>query len=485
MKLIKKSSIFDFDPKNIISNPEILGKRIKILDDELGYVDEKEFTDDGLFSKTIFGDSENTEHDYRCKCGNLKGKFYNNVVCEKCGEPVKYVEANIEKCGWIDLTGAKYNEDGQVIEAGSENKVIKYTAYLFLEKIIGKKNLVKIISMSDKITVVGDIDQNAIDEERNLSPENKYWYTGIIKFYQDYQEILDYYYNLHQISNQELYDFVSDKFSVFTDKIPVIPAVLRLCMRTADGGLKLDEINNIYIRIIKANKIINNKTTTLELIKNSLLQIIQGEYFSLNEYVIDLIRGKEGLIRNQICGARIDFSARSIITPAFAGYKIDELVVPYRQFLELYKFEIINILSKVKKISLKEAEIIHFNASLKMDEEVYSLMTKMIKDNEVIVLLNRNPSINYGSILALRIAAIKHDFNDLTMSLHNSILTPLAGDFDGDVLNLYSLKDNETKELYKEIFSPVSLLIDSKNGKFNDELNLERDQILGLNSLLI
>ena len=134
---------------------------------------------------------------------------------------------------------------------------------------------------------------------------------------------------------------------------------------------------------------------------------------------------------------------------------------------------------------LKEAEIIHFNASLKMDEEVYSLMTKMIKDNEVIVLLNRNPSINYGSILALRIAAIKHDFNDLTMSLHNSILTPLAGDFDGDVLNLYSLKDNETKELYKEIFSPVSLLIDSKNGKFNDELNLERDQILGLNSLLI
>jgi len=483
MKLINKSSIFSFNPKHIISNPEILGKRVKVFDDELGYVDEKEFTDDGLFSKTIFGDCENTENDYSCKCKNLKGKFYENVICEKCGEPVKYVEANIEKCGWIDLTGAKYNEDGEIIEQGNDNKVIIYKAYLFLEKIIGKKNLEKIITMSDKITVVGDIDQAAIDEERNQSPENKYWYTGLKGLYNNYQEILDYYYNLHQINNQDLYNFVQDKFVVFTDKIPVIPAVLRLCMRTSDG-LKLDEINNIYIRIIKAAKIINNKATTLELIKNSLLQIIQAEYFSLSEYVIDLIRGKEGLIRNQICGARIDFSARSIITPAFAGYKIDELVVPYRQFLELYKFEMINIISKVKHISLKEAELVHFNATLQMDEEVYTLMCKMIKDNEVIVLLNRNPSINYGSILALRIAGIKHDFADLTMSLHNSILTPLAGDFDGDVLNLYSLKDNETKELYKQIFSPISLLIDSKNGNFNDELNLERDQILGLNSLL-
>ena len=39
MKLINKSSIFSFNPKHIISNPEILGKRVKVFDDELGYID--------------------------------------------------------------------------------------------------------------------------------------------------------------------------------------------------------------------------------------------------------------------------------------------------------------------------------------------------------------------------------------------------------------------------------------------------------------
>ena len=54
----------------------------------------------------------------------------------------------------------------------------------------------------------------------------------------------------------------------------------------------------------------------------------------------------------------------------------------------------------------------------------------------------------------------------------------------GDVLNLISLKDRYTRELFKKIFSPIHLIIDPNNGKFNNALNLERDQILGINSLL-
>jgi hypothetical protein len=54
----------------------------------------------------------------------------------------------------------------------------------------------------------------------------------------------------------------------------------------------------------------------------------------------------------------------------------------------------------------------------------------------------------------------------------------------GDTLNLFSIKDKATKALFKEIFSPVQLMIDPRNGKFNNDLNLERDQVLGLNALL-
>lgn len=432
MKLVRKPTVFSFNANNIVSNPEILGKRIKIFDDEEGYIDKKEFSDDGLFSKRIFGDTENTDNDYSCECGNLKGKFYNGVVCEKCGTPVKFYEANIDKIGWIDLTGAKYSEDGTVIEQGNNFKIIKYIAYLFLEKIIGKENLKNIIHVPDIITVTGELDTEGIKKVQEESDEKKYWYIGIIEFSERYQEILDYYYKLHNINDQELYNFVANPFDTFTDKIPVISALLRPCMRTADG-LKLDEINNIYIRIIKNNKILNNKTTTLQLIKNSMLEMIQAEYFSLNEYILKLINGKRGLIRSSICGARINFSARSIISPAFKGRKINEIVVPYRTFLELFKFELINVIRKIKNVTYKEAEIIHFNARLQFNEEVYDIMKKIIKEDDVEVLLNRNPTINIGSILCLKIIDVKHDFNDLTMSISNTILTLLAGDYDKKV----------------------------------------------------
>ena len=64
----------------------------------------------------------------------------------------------------------------------------------------------------------------------------------------------------------------------------------------------------------------------------------------LSEEILDAVKSKSGIIRNQICGTRINFSARNIISPARAGIKIDEIVLPYLTFLELYKFEIISIL---------------------------------------------------------------------------------------------------------------------------------------------
>ena len=54
----------------------------------------------------------------------------------------------------------------------------------------------------------------------------------------------------------------------------------------------------------------------------------------------------------------------------------------------------------------------------------------------------------------------------------------------GDVLNLISIKDKTTRELFKKVFSPIHLVIDPNNGRFNNNLNLERDQVLGINALL-
>lgn len=481
MKITRVPSFFSFDPHNVISNYEIYGRKVKVDKDGM-QVEENSFNDDGLFSPQIFGSFE-SEEEYSCKCHHLTGAFYDGCKCPKCGTIVEFRGSLISKTGWIDLSGNRYLDDGTVAEYGAGYKIIKYFAYLHLEKLIGKTNLKNIIHVPNTITTTGELDVKAIEEIQNEAPEQKYWYIGLPNFYKNYNEILSYYYSLNKIDDSKLFDFLYDPAEVFTDKIPVISTLLRPAMRTSDG-LKLDVLNTIYVRLIKNNKILNSKIEQIDIIKNSTLEIIQAEYFQLSEEIINNIKGKGGLIRSQICGTRVDFSARNIITPAHAGINMNEIVVPYVTFLELYKFEIINILHNVKNISIREAEKIHFKAMIEYNHEVYLIMKKMVRESDCIALLNRNPTIAIGSMLCVRIVDIKEDFTDLTLSLHNCILTMLAADFDGDVLNLISLKDRETKEFFKSVLSPEALIIDTNTGDIKEELLLERDQVLGINSLL-
>ena len=468
MKIKKISSLRLFNPENVVTSPEIYSRKTEVLVENGEKVEVKSFDDKGLFSKRIFGNL-NSDDEYSCECGKFTGKLYENLTCEKCNTDVRLIQANIDKIGWIDL---------------KDYHVIKYISYSLLEKIIGRDNLKHIIHLPNKITMQGDIDTVEVQNIQNQAPENKYWHIGLKKFKEIYKEVLDYYYELNGRKETSIYEFLEDIDDVFTSKIPVISIVLRPAMRTADG-LKLDELNNIYINILKNVEILEDKINVTEIISDLTIELIQAEYFQLSTKIMDNIKAKGGLIRNQIMGTRINFSARNIISPAKAGYKLDEIVLPYLTFLNLYKLEIVNIISKIKKVSLFEAEEIWHRATLKIDDEIYMIMKKMIVDEEIGILLNRNPTISFGSILYLKIAGIKKDYVDMTMSIHNGILSLLAGDYDGDVLNVVSIKDSEMKEVFKEVFSPVNLIIDSNNGHFNTSLNLERDQVLGLNNLLL
>ena len=55
MKIERVPSLFSFNPHNIVSNHEIFGKRQKVISATGEVVEEKAFTDDGLFSPVIFG----------------------------------------------------------------------------------------------------------------------------------------------------------------------------------------------------------------------------------------------------------------------------------------------------------------------------------------------------------------------------------------------------------------------------------------------
>ena len=53
--------------------------------------------------------------------------------------------------------------------------------------------------------------------------------------------------------------------------------------------------------------------------------------------------------------------------------------------------------------------------------------------------------------------------------------------FDGDVLNVVSLKTQDVSKAFNKIFNPkYSMFISRNDGNFNSEMNLFKDQLIGL-----
>lgn len=207
------------------------------------------------------------------------------------------------------------------------------------------------------------------------------------------------------------------------------------------------------------------------------LYSIQRNYYYLCDMIMDMLNKKDGFIRNDVLAFRANFVTRSVITP-LSGTRIDELHMSYLGFLEMYRPEIINTLCKLKDITINEAMVMWQRAQIKFDKRVYKVMEYIVNNTECWILFNRNPTLNYGSILEMRITKVKPVYDDLTISIPINILPILAADYDGDSCNTLSLKDIYLKKAYDK-FNPRKKMIISKNdGLFDNCFNLIKDQLI-------
>ena len=97
-------------------------------------------------------------------------------------------------------------------------------------------------------------------------------------------------------------------------------------------------------------------------------------------------------------------------------------------------------------------------------------------------MVNRNPTINYGSIIAMRCIGINDTY---TMSMPLQVLSGLGADFDGDNLNVMYIPNKAFWESAMECFNPRNAMCISRNdGRFNNSVNLFKDILISTNGLI-
>ena len=114
--------------------------------------------------------------------------------------------------------------------------------------------------------------------------------------------------------------------------------------------------------------------------------------FSNVYYIFKTINQKEGHIRENILGGRINFSARNVIIPN-CRLRAHEVRLPYLTFLELYRPEIVNLIAKMDNTTVTKAVNKWSKAKMEFSPQVYQVMKYILKHTKhgVWCIINRNP----------------------------------------------------------------------------------------------
>lgn len=101
--------------------------------------------------------------------------------------------------------------------------------------------------------------------------------------------------------------------------------------------------------------------------------------------------------------------------------KMDEVDVSYKAFIEQYKGHIIHRIIKDKGWTITKATN-YLASKFNFDQYVYDIMMQIVKEDRPKIIINRNPTITFGSIIMMNIRKIKLDADDRTLAIPSAIL---------------------------------------------------------------
>uniref|UniRef100_H2Z9D9 DNA-directed RNA polymerase subunit n=1 Tax=Ciona savignyi TaxID=51511 RepID=H2Z9D9_CIOSA len=170
------------------------------------------------------------------------------------------------------------------------------------------------------------------------------------------------------------------------------------------------------------------------------------------------LKAKEGRIRGNLMGKRVDFSARTVITPD-PNLKIDEVGVPrsiacnltYPEIVTPFNIDRMQELVRRGNNQYPGAKYIIRDGGDRIDLryhpkpsdlhlQVGYKVERHIKDGDVIVF-NRQPTLHKMSMMGHKVRVLPWS----TFRMNLSVTTPYNADFDGDEMNMHVPQTMETR----------------------------------------
>ena len=288
----------------------------------------------------------------------------------------------------------------------------------------------------------------------------------------------------------------ADPSWMIIQNLAVCPPQVRPSVSVDSSLRSQDDLTHQYNQILKTNRELKSENTT-----GATSTVTQTKFDNLQFNVATLmnndltsgrahkksgqpikaiyarLKGKEGRVRGNLMGKRVDYSARSVISPD-PNLQVDELGVPLSIAMNLTFPEVVTDLNIEKLKDLVSngptkypgAKMIKSNDGKTVidlrycknttDEHLEKgyIVERHMQDGDY-VIFNRQPSLHKMSMMGHRVHILPYS----TFRLNLSVTTPYNADFDGDEMNMHLPQSLESKSeimnimhVPKQIVSPQS-----------------------------
>ena len=455
---------------------------------------------DGLFCEKIFGPTK----DFECACGKYKRVRYKNIVCDRCGVEVTRSKVRRERMGHIELaTPVSHiwffkgvpSRMGLVLDMSPRDleEVLYFVSYVVIDKgnapLENKQTLSEkeyrayyekygtgfrvgmgaeaIKELLKKVDLKAEIDQ--IQKELETAQGQKR--TRLLKRL----DVLDAFY---ASGNKPEW--------MILDCIPVIPPELRPMIQLDGGRFATSDLNDLYRRVINRNNrlkklidlgaptiIIQNEKRMLQEAVDALFdngrrgRSVTGAGNRPLKSLSSMLKGKQGRLRQNLLGKRVEYSGRSVIVVG-PSLKMYQCGIPKEMALELFKPHVIHgLVEKDIAHNIKAAKRLIEN----QDPVVWDVVEEVIKEHPV--MLNRAPTLHRLGIQAFEPILV----GGKAIRLHPLVCPAFNADFDGDQMAVHVPLSEEAKAEARMLMLGSNNILHPKSG--DPIVTPSQDMVLG------
>lgn len=426
-------------------------------------MDKKKFHKDGLFSEQIFGPIKN----YTCQCGKYYGISRSGIKCKDCG---------------VDIVNSseRRRRFAKIVLPLKVVSPLFYDLVMDLSKNSIKARLDRLIKNERSIMFKINDDYEVIEKDDEIAKEIQENKIQILEGYEAIIELVSFTANkLYSLGDTDWQIVIDNIEQLLIDCVIVLPPDLRPAARGVERNNQVvDQINRYYMQLLTKKETMRDTSIDVKLEKSLFYQYfrqLQNDVNELYSHILGKLSKKEGLIRGNILGKRIDFSGRAVIVPD-PTLKLDECSLPYLMILELFKLKIAKRLIELGKFKILNIAIDFVDECIELNKPILYTLCQSIIDGEVCIL-NRQPSLHRLSLLGFKIKMSL----DSVIKIHPLVCPCFNSDFDGDQMAVYVPISKETKQEILDKLLMTKNLSNPANGNLTTEPS--QDIILGIYTL--